>query len=151
MSTLKNTPNDKGEDAQRKENEGPGGFPQEFDEEGDVGDLKHGGYQRGDQGGYQGGYDEGKFEQNPLSDDKKKTVEGPRAGDARLVESVRQALAERGPFLDATDLAVDVRDGLVILSGEVAEESTRRDIEAAVAGHCEGLAGVENRIRVNKP
>src|SRR5690606_22368188 len=106
MSTQKNTPPAKESDAQRKENEGPGGFPSEFKEEGDAGDLLRGGYQRGEQGGYQGSYDEEKFEQNPLAKDKKKTVDEPKAGDVRLVETVRAKLAEHGPYLDASDLGV---------------------------------------------
>ncbi|MEI2414881.1 BON domain-containing protein [Orrella sp. JC864] len=147
MSTLKKTPAEKDRDAQRKETEGPGSFPQEFEETGDVQDLQHGGYQRGEQGGYQGSYDEAKFEQHPLAEYKKKSDDAPKAGDARLIEDVRAQLAENGPYLDAHDLSVDVRNGVATLRGQVRKESTRQDIEAAV-GCCAGLTGIDNRIVV---
>ncbi len=148
MSTLKNTPEQKDEDLQRKENEGPNTFQQEFKEEGTPGDLQHGGYQRGDQGGYQGGYDEDKFEQHPLAQEKKSPEDaGAKASDAALIEAVRASLADGGPYLDARDLGVQVHDGVVTLSGEVDEADTRASIEAAVAG-CAGLSGIDNRIVV---
>ena len=139
------------EPEQRVDNEGPAGFPQKFEEQGRVGDLQHGGYQRPDQGGYQGSYDDGKFEHHPLATEK---AQSPDAGemrtDAQLLEDIRRRLAEGGPYLEAGDVDVEVKDGTAVLTGEVGEEETRRDIEAAVS-RCEGLLGLENRIRVRAP
>lgn len=139
------------EPEQRVDNEGPAGFPQKFEEQGQVSDLQHGGYQRGDQGGYQGTYDEGKFEHHPLATEKAESPDpGDTRTDAQLLEDIRRRLAEGGPYLEAGDVSVEVRDGTVVLAGAVAQEETRRDIEAAVS-RCEGLRGLDNRIRVLAP
>jgi|GEM_PF-1713298 Putative phospholipid-binding domain. len=157
MTTRKPTdpvpePRDPGSDAsQRADNEGPAGFPQRFDEQGTTEDLQHGGYQGGDQGGYQGTYDEGKFEHHPLAVEKAESPDpGDTRTDAQLLEDVRRRLAEGGPYLEAGDVSVEVRQGKAILQGSVAQEQTRRDIAAAVS-RCEGLLGLDNRIKVLAP
>jgi len=140
-----------GDAGQRVDKEGPPGFPREFDEEGTVEDLQHGGYQAGDQGGYQGSYDEDKFERHPLAREKAESPDpGDSRTDAQLLEDIRRRLAEGGPWLQAGGVQVAVRDGRAVLDGTVGEERTRRDIEAAVS-LCEGLAGLDNRIRVLPP
>ncbi|VFR55398.1 hypothetical protein BRI6_2991 [plant metagenome] len=148
MSTLKKNPESADQDKQRKENEGPGAFTQEFKEEGTASDLKHGGYQKPGQGGYQGSYDEGKFEHHPLAPDAAEEARNaPTDSDVKLIEDVRARLAEGGPFLDAHDLNVSVEGGRAVLTGSVAEAHVREDIEAAIA-QSPGLTGVDNRIAV---
>lgn len=148
MSTLKHDKESADKDLQRKENEGPGAFTQEFKETGTAGDLKHGGYQQPGQGGYQGSYDEAKFEQHPLAPDASEEARNaPTDSDVQLIEAVRARLAEGGPFLDAQDLNVSVEGGRAVLTGSVTEAHVREDIEAAIA-QSPGLAGVDNRIEV---
>ena len=54
------------------------------------------------------------------------------------------------PGLDATDIAVSVKDGVVMLTGVVRRYSDKQDAEAA-AKHVAGVVGVANDIEVRVP
>jgi hypothetical protein len=64
--------------------------------------------------------------------------------DDDLAEALRERLRGFGD-MDVGRVRIDVEDGRVTLSGEVADDATRRTVEARVA-EVLGVLGVENRL-----
>jgi osmotically-inducible protein OsmY len=71
-----------------------------------------------------------------------------RRPDQRIREDLCERLTE-DPAVDARDIEVDCRDGVVVLSGEV---ETRREKHRAedVADHCPGVVDIDNRLKVRR-
>jgi len=76
---------------------------------------------------------------------------GPRnytRSDDRIREDVNDKLTDH-PFLDASDIDVQVDSGEVVLSGHVNSRWAKRQAED-IAEECSGVKNVENRIRVEQ-
>ena len=71
---------------------------------------------------------------------------GYRRSDERVREDICEALMA-ATHLDASDVSVDVKEGVVILEGIVPERRMKHAIEDITAD-CRGVLDVENRIRV---
>lgn len=68
----------------------------------------------------------------------------------RSDERVREDIAERltfDPQIDAGDIVIDVRDGLVVLTGSVDRRQTRYRVEDLVSS-CPGVREVDNRLGI---
>jgi osmotically-inducible protein OsmY len=75
---------------------------------------------------------------------------GPRnykRSDERIKEMVCDMLCDNAD-LDASDIEVDVKDSVVILTGNVVDKNSKRLAED-LAGDLTGVSDVENRIRVS--
>jgi osmotically-inducible protein OsmY len=76
---------------------------------------------------------------------------GPRSyqrSDERIGEDINDRLSD-DPFIDASDIEVNVRNGEVILTGTVESSETKRravDVGESVSG----VRNVENRLRVKR-
>lgn len=70
-----------------------------------------------------------------------------KTNDAAIQKTAESALASNN---DLKGLTVDVKDGVVILTGEVKDEAHRTAAQNAVAG-VEGVRKVENNIMVAAP
>ena len=66
--------------------------------------------------------------------------------DARIAEDLNERLTD-DPELDAGDITVDVRDGVVVLGGRVDRRWMKHRAED-IADACGGVRDIENRIRV---
>ena len=66
--------------------------------------------------------------------------------DERIREDVCERL-ERDDYVDASDLEVNVADGIVTMSGSVQDRDMKRRAED-LAGSCGGVRDVQNQIRV---
>jgi len=137
------------DDPERRRNEGPGQFPQRFDEGGTSEDLLRRGYQRGDQGGYQASADDVRYNRHPLEQQPVKDPDPDADTDERILQRVRQRLGE-SQLPDVMRLSVTVRHGEVLLEGSVEHAGDRDAIEAEVA-QCGGVRRVENRVSVRAP
>jgi hypothetical protein len=76
---------------------------------------------------------------------------GPRSyrrSDERLKEDLNDRLYD-DPFLDATDVEVNVRDGEIILTGTVEDRREKRRAED-IAEAISSVKNVENRLRVRQ-
>jgi osmotically-inducible protein OsmY len=76
---------------------------------------------------------------------------GPRnytRSDDRIKEDVNDRLTD-SHFIDASDVDVEVNEGIVILSGSVESRYAKRMAED-IAEQVTGVKDVENRIRVNR-
>jgi osmotically-inducible protein OsmY len=76
---------------------------------------------------------------------------GPRnykRSDQRIKENVCDMFCD-DPYLDASDIEVEVKDSEVILTGAVEDRYAKRRAED-IAEDISGVAHVENRIRVNQ-
>jgi hypothetical protein len=74
---------------------------------------------------------------------------GPRGyqrQDARIYEDACEALT-REPSVDASGIEVEVREGVIILSGSVPDRPTRRWAEACVED-LTGVLDVNNKLRI---
>jgi osmotically-inducible protein OsmY len=77
---------------------------------------------------------------------------GPRSyqrSDIRITEDINDRLYE-DPYVDATDIEVQVTNGEVVLTGAVDDRNAKRRVEDL----CENVSGVkhvENRLRARKP
>jgi hypothetical protein len=69
--------------------------------------------------------------------------------DGDIERDVKDELSWQ-PGLDATDIAVSVKDGVVMLTGVVRRYSDKQDAEAA-AKRVAGVRGVANDIEVSVP
>lgn len=72
--------------------------------------------------------------------------QGYARSDARIAEDVNERLMEDDD-IDATDIVVAVRDGIVTLTGSVDERWVKHRAED-LADACSGVKDVENRLRV---
>jgi osmotically-inducible protein OsmY len=82
--------------------------------------------------------DDGRIEFGPAQSD-----------DAQLRAEIVSCLA-RSPWLDARGVEVHVFGGQVRLEGSVPERKTARAIKE-IAQRCEGVRGVDERLRVARP
>jgi osmotically-inducible protein OsmY len=71
---------------------------------------------------------------------------GYKRSDARIAEDLNDRLTD-DPYLDASDVAVTVKDGEVTLSGMVARRSDKRRAED-LADAVSGVGHVQNNLRV---
>lgn len=70
----------------------------------------------------------------------------------RSDERIREDLCERladDPWVDASDITVEVKNGLVTLSGSVGERHVKHRAED-IADRCSGVKEVENRLSVQR-
>lgn len=75
-----------------------------------------------------------------------KGPKGYRRADARILEEVCEMLTEHGE-IDATEVEVDVKDGVVMLSGTVQNRRIKRMIED-MSENISGVKDVRNDLRV---
>jgi osmotically-inducible protein OsmY len=73
---------------------------------------------------------------------------GYRRSDERIAEDINERLTQH-PFLDATEIVVNVQDGEVELSGTVEDRKAKRLAED-IAESVSGVKDVHNRIRMNR-
>lgn len=73
---------------------------------------------------------------------------GYKRSDERIEEDVCEALS-RDQYIDASEIVVAVKDGLVMLSGSVENREDRFEAEILVENIL-GVEDIENNIRVNK-
>lgn len=77
---------------------------------------------------------------------------GPRGykrADGRIREDVCEILTD-DPYVDASDVEVEVKDGEVTLTGTVSGRDVKRRAEALV-DHVGGVRDVHNRLRIATP
>jgi len=77
---------------------------------------------------------------------------GPRGyvrSDERIGEDIHERLTE-DPMLDAGDITVEVRDGVVTLGGHVPQRWLRHHAEDLVDA-CSGVRDIRNELRVGAP
>jgi osmotically-inducible protein OsmY len=74
---------------------------------------------------------------------------GYKRSDERIREDVCDRLSDH-PYLDASDIEVNVNEGIVTLSGTARDRRTKRLAEDLVES-CSGVQDVDNKIRVNRP
>lgn len=68
--------------------------------------------------------------------------------DDRILDDVADHLT-RDPTVDASEMHVDVKDGVVILAGSVPRREMKLRAELICAG-CSGVVDVDNRLRVRR-
>lgn len=71
---------------------------------------------------------------------------GYKRSDERIREEVCEILYMH-PDIDASEIEVDVKEGIVLLSGTVDSRSTRRLAEDVIE-RCSGVVDVQNRLKV---
>jgi len=74
---------------------------------------------------------------------------GYQRTDERIHDDVCEAIT-RDPYIDATDMAVRVKDGVVTLEGEAPSRQMKHRAEDC-ADSCSGVKDVENHLRVSPP
>lgn len=75
---------------------------------------------------------------------------GPRGyqrSDLRITEDVNDILFE-DPYIDASEIEVQVENGEVILTGEVENRNIKRRVEDVIEENVSGVRHLENRLRV---
>ncbi len=75
-----------------------------------------------------------------------KGPKGYKRSDDRIKEEVSEALY-RNHRVDASDIEVEVKEGIVTLSGSVDSRQTKRSAEECVE-HLSGVIDIHNRIRI---
>lgn len=119
----------------------------------EYGDLDYYQGHYGNRGGYGRERDYG-YRSDPYSDD---WTQGPYSGvgprgyrrtDDRIKDDVNDRLTWHG-YVDATDINVEVKDGMVTLSGEVNTRREKRMAEDA-AESVSGVEDVHNQLRVKQ-
>ncbi|HEY0744313.1 MAG TPA: BON domain-containing protein [Chryseosolibacter sp.] len=76
---------------------------------------------------------------------------GPRTyqrSDVRILDDVHDILLE-DPYVDASEVEIDVQKGEVILTGWVEDRNMKRRVDDIV-GNVSGITHFENRLRVRK-
>lgn len=74
---------------------------------------------------------------------------GPKGyarADERIAEDLCEKLAD-DDSIDASDMSVEVRQGVAILTGTVEQRWMKHHVEN-LAGHCSGVKDVDNQVRV---
>lgn len=71
-----------------------------------------------------------------------------KRSDERICEDVSEILA-RHPAIDASEIEVNVKDGVVVLSGSVDHRRSKRLVEDVI-DHVSGLKDVKNELNVNQ-
>jgi HSP20 family molecular chaperone IbpA len=121
------------------------------------GSLRQGGYgyaERADaewdrRPGFEAGYGYGQSQPQPSTPNY--TGRGPKnwkRSDARIQEDVSEVL-ERHPGIDASDLEVEVREGVVTLTGTVPQREMKRMAEDVIES-CAGVRDIQVNVRVNR-
>jgi hypothetical protein len=72
-----------------------------------------------------------------------------KRSDERIREDICERLTE-DPYVDASELEIEVRQGEVILSGSVGNRAEKRRVEDLVES-VSGIVNVENGIKLNTP
>jgi len=85
--------------------------------------------------------------ETPDRDNRGKGPKNYKRSDERIRENVCDLFCD-DPYLDATDIDVEVKNGEVMLTGNVSERFEKRMAEH-IAENIPGVVHVENRIRVN--
>ena len=88
---------------------------------------------------------EGKLEPGSLDRDKPR---GAQSSDGQIKSEIETLLRERG-LVDARDIHVDVRDGVVTLSGSVSDTADLR-AAAGIAENVFGIQEVKNQLTIRK-
>lgn len=100
--------------------------------------------------GYGGlGYTDRRSEERRLSDEGPHRGRGPKGyqrSDSRIHEDICERLTD-DPFIDASEIEVDVSEREVTLSGSVASRGLRRRVED-LAELVSGVTHVQNNLRV---
>ena len=116
--------------------------------------------QRNDDFGGRGGYGEDTFAPNPygsagtqhgagsVSSFAGRGPRGYRRTDDRIREEICERLTDH-PLLDASDVDVEVREGVVTLTGRVSVRAEKHLAED-IAEEVWGVDDVENRLRVQR-
>jgi hypothetical protein len=73
---------------------------------------------------------------------------GYRRSDERIREDASDAL-ERHPHVDASEIEIEVKDGIVTMRGSVEDRQTKRRAEDAIE-HVNGIKDIRNELSVNK-
>jgi osmotically-inducible protein OsmY len=105
------------------------------------------GYARG---AYQSGQDfqtAGNF-RTPLTGHRGKGPKGYTRGDERIREDICECLSD-DPHIDASEISVEVKDGVVTLEGTVQERAQKHRVED-IADRCSGVKDVHNGLRVTQ-
>ncbi len=76
-----------------------------------------------------------------------KGPKGYKRSDERIKEEISDALY-RHPRIDASEIEIDVKDGMVTLRGTVEDRQTKRMAED-LAEDCSGVSNVSNQLMVN--
>lgn len=100
------------------------------------GGYGQGGYRGQEQGGYQGQSYRGRGPKNYTR------------SDERIREDLSEKLSNHH-YIDASDVNVDVKNGVVTLSGSVEQRHLKHEIED-MAENCSGVKDVENRLTVSQ-
>ena len=66
--------------------------------------------------------------------------------DKRILEDVCEALS-RNPYVDASDIDVSVKDGIILLSGWVNDREEKREAERCVEGMF-GVRDISNQLHM---
>ncbi len=74
---------------------------------------------------------------------------GYQRSDERLKEDISERLMAE-PYVDSSDVSVEVKEGKVTLEGTVPERRMKHRIED-IADDCMGVKDIDNRIRVARP
>jgi hypothetical protein len=72
-----------------------------------------------------------------------------KRSDERIHEDVSEALMH-AHHVDASEIEVDVKDGIVVLSGSVQDRKTKRAAEECVES-CSGVQDVKNNLSIARP
>src|SRR5690606_4835715 len=78
---------------------------------------------------------------------KRKGARGYQRSDLRIADDVNDILFE-DPYIDASEIEVQVENGEVILTGEVENRNIRRRVEDVIEENVSGVRHLENRLRV---
>lgn len=91
------------------------------------------------------------FNESQYQTQKNFTGKGPkgyRRGDARIHEEVCEIL-KSSPYVDASDIEVEVKEGEVILRGTVSSKAVKREAERIIED-IHGVNDVRNELRLLK-
>lgn len=118
-------------------------------------------YEREPYAGYEPAYDryENSFDQNfqrysgtggygQVTDYRGRGPKGWKRSDERIKDDVSDLL-ERHPYIDASEIEVDVRDGIVVLSGSVEDRRTKRMAEDSIED-LPGVKDVRNELSIDQ-
>lgn len=118
---------------------------------GDLRSSREGGrYASEGRHGAQHRHDEGPWSDEPhYEPPRSHRGRGPRGyqrSDERLKELICERLTD-DPRIDASDISIDVSQGVVRLSGKVQDRRTKYEVEDLIE-HCGGVKDIDNQLRV---
>jgi osmotically-inducible protein OsmY len=100
----------------------------------------------GSEGG--GGWSSGTQSQSARQSFAGRGPQGYRRSDERITEDINEELTQ-DPELDASGISVEVKNGEVVLKGQVPDRESKRRAEE-IAESCSGVKDVQNQIRVKR-